>query len=93
MLFHTLKTFSQVLAFSLQHTQEYKMHQSPKQSPNCGLFPSVDKRHLQEGISQEQRQAIAKKQSIGDIINNAGVIFFHMFLWAMFFFSLLFFGE
>jgi hypothetical protein len=65
------------------------MHQSPK----CGLFPTVDKRHLQEGISQEQRQAIAKKQSIGDIINNAGVIFFHMFLWAMFFFSLLFFGE
>lgn len=93
MLFHTLKTFSQVLAFSLQHTQEYKMHQSPKQSPKCGLFPTVDKRHLQEGISQEQRQAIAKKQSIGDIINNAGVIFFHMFLWAMFFFSLLFFGE
>ena len=65
------------------------MHQSPK----CGLFPTVDKRHLQEGISQEQRQAIAKKQSIGDIINNAGVIFFHMFLWAMFFFSLFFFGE
>jgi hypothetical protein len=72
----------------MQHTQEYKMHQSPK----CGLFPTVDKRHLQEGISQE-RQAIAKKQNIGDIINNAGVIFFHMFLWAMFFFSLFFFGE
>jgi hypothetical protein len=56
------------------------------------LFPTVDKRHLQEGISQEQKSEI-KKQSIGDIINNAGVIFFHMFLWAMFFFSLLFFGE
>jgi hypothetical protein len=68
------------------------MHQSPKQSPKCGLFPTVDKRHLQEGISQEQKSEI-KKQSIGDIINNAGVIFFHMFFWAMFFFSLLFFGE
>ena len=64
------------------------MHQSPK----CGLFPTVDKRHLQEGISQEQKSEI-KKQSIGDIINGAGVIFFHMFLWAMFFFSLFFFGE
>lgn len=62
------------------------------QSPKCGLFQIIDKRHLQEGIDQE-RQAEIKKQSIGDIINNAGVIFFHMFLWAMFFFSLFFFGE
>jgi len=68
------------------------MHQSPKQSPKCGLFPTVDKRHLQEGISQE-RQAEIKKQQVANLINDVGVLFCHMAFWAMFFFSLLFFGE
>jgi hypothetical protein len=65
MLSHTLKAFSQVLAFSLQPTQEYKMHQSPK----CGLFPTVDKRHLKEGISQEY-QAELRSQSFNNMIND-----------------------
>ncbi len=34
------------------------MHQSPK----CGLFPTVDKRHLQEGISQEQKKSDRVKE-------------------------------
>ena len=45
------------------------MHQSQK----CGLFPTVDKRHLQAGISQEY-QAELKAESTRNLINNIGVL-------------------
>jgi hypothetical protein len=41
------------------------MHQSPK----CGLFPTVDKKHLQAGISQEY-QAEIKAESTRNMIND-----------------------
>lgn len=41
------------------------MHQSPK----CGLFPTVDKRHLQTGITQEY-QAELRSQSFNNMIND-----------------------
>ena len=69
MSLHTLKPFSQALASNLQPTTEYKMHQSQK----CGLFPTVDKRHLQAGISQEY-QAELKAESTRNLINNIGVL-------------------
>ena len=68
MLLHTLKLFSQALAFKPQLTTEYKMHQSQK----CGLFPTVDKRHLQAGISQEY-QAEIKAESNRNMLNDIGV--------------------
>jgi hypothetical protein len=45
------------------------MHQSPK----CGSFPTVDKRHLQEGISQEY-QAELKAESTRNLLNDIGVL-------------------
>lgn len=45
------------------------MHHSQK----CGLFPTVDKRHLQAGISQEY-QAELKAESTRNLINNIGVL-------------------
>lgn len=45
------------------------MHQSPK----CGSFPTVDKRHLQAGISQEY-QAEIKAESTRNLINDIGVL-------------------
>jgi hypothetical protein len=48
---------------------------------NCGLFPTVDKKHLQAGIDQERREEI-KKQEIANIMNNVGVMLFHMLYWA-----------
>lgn len=39
------------------------------QSPKCGLFPTVDKRHLKEGISQEY-QAELRSQSFNNMIND-----------------------
>ena len=50
-------------------TKEYKMHQSHK----CGSFPTVDKRHLQEGISQEY-QAELKAESTRNLLNDIGVL-------------------
>jgi len=43
------------------------------QSNKCGLFPTVDKRHLQAGISQEY-QAEIKAESTRNLINNIGVL-------------------
>ena len=63
------------------------MHQSPK----CGLFPTVDKRYLQEGVYQE-RQAEIKKQQIANIINNIGVFLIKAFFISLFFYLILF-GE
>ena len=45
------------------------MHQSQK----CGLFPTVDKRHLQAGISQEYQTEL-KAESTRNLINNIGVL-------------------
>jgi hypothetical protein len=45
------------------------MHQSQK----CGSFPTVDKRYLQAGISQEY-QAEIKAESTRNLINNIGVL-------------------
>jgi len=42
-------------------------------SPKCGIFPTVDKRHLQAGISQEY-QAELKAESTRNLINNIGVL-------------------
>jgi hypothetical protein len=44
-----------------------------QQSPKCGLFPTVDKKHLQAGISQEY-QAEIKAESTRNLINNIGVL-------------------
>jgi len=69
MSLHILKIFSQALASKPQLTTEYKMHQSQK----CGLFPTVDKKNLQAGISQEY-QAELKAEAIRNLLNNIGVL-------------------
>ena len=45
------------------------MHQSQK----CGSFPTVDKKHLQAGISQEY-QAELKAESTRNLLNDIGVL-------------------
>lgn len=45
------------------------MHQSHK----CGSFPTVDKKHLQAGISQEY-QAELKAESTRNLLNDIGVL-------------------
>lgn len=44
-----------------------------QQSHKCGSFPTVDKKHLQAGISQEY-QAELKAESTRNLINNIGVL-------------------
>jgi len=62
------------------------MHQSQK----CGLFPTVDKRHLQAGISQEYQARLEADQRAA-FIENVGhflmiasfwsTLFYFMFFW------------
>ena len=66
-------------------TNEYKMHQSPK----CGSFPTVDKRHLQAGISQEY-QAEIKAESTRNLINNIGVLLLILIFQSLFAYLVLF---
>jgi len=64
------------------------MHQSPK----CGSFPTVDKRHLQAGISQEY-QAEIKAERTRNMINNIGVLLLIATFQAAFAYFLLFGGN
>jgi len=61
------------------------MHQSPK----CGSFQTVDKRHLQEGISQEY-QAEIKAESTRNLINNIGVLLLILIFQSLFAYLVLF---
>jgi hypothetical protein len=61
------------------------MHQSHK----CGSFPTVDKRHLQEGISQEY-QAEIKAESTRNLINNIGVLLLILIFQSLFAYLVLF---
>jgi hypothetical protein len=66
--------------------KQHKMQHSPK----CGLFPTVDKRHLEEGMRQEY-QAQLKAEQRAAFINNVGhflmiasfwsTLFYFMFFW------------
>jgi len=57
------------------------------QSQKFGLFPTVDKRHLEAGISQE-RQTRLKAEQRAAIINNVG----HFLLVAAFHSIWIYFG-
>ncbi len=54
----------------------------------CGLFPIVDKKHLQDGILSEYQDEM-KKAQMSNILNNVGIMLVHIAYWAMFFFALL----
>jgi hypothetical protein len=56
-------------------------------SPKCGLFPTVDKRHLEEGMRQEY-QAQLKAEQRAAFIENVG----HFLLVAVFHSIWIYFG-
>lgn len=56
-------------------------------SPKCGLFPTVDKRHLEEGMRQEY-QAQLKAEQRAAFINNVA----HFLLVAVFHSIWIYFG-
>jgi len=64
------------------------MHQSPK----CGSFPAVDKKHLQAGISQEY-QAEIRAERTRNLINNIGVLLIIAVFHSLFAYLVLFGGN